>query len=105
MRRVVRVHDGVEDDLFDAFSYLEDNAPEQVDRLYDLFLEASTNTIPRMPNAYAPLFKHYRHIYLRPFKLCIAYRVTEETIDIVAVRHGEEQPERIHTALSGRTFD
>lgn len=69
-----RAHDGVEEDLFQAFSSLQDDALEQVDRLYDLFLEASTNTVLRMPNAYAPLYKHYRHIYLRPFKCYVAYQ-------------------------------
>ena len=105
MTRLVRIHDGVEDDLFVVFSYLEDNAPEQVERLYGLVLEAATKTIVQMPNAYAPLFKRYRHIYLRPFRFYVAYRVTEETIDILAVRHGAEQPEKIGTALAGRTFD
>lgn len=105
MTRLVRIHDGVEADLFEAFSYLEDNAPEQVDRLYGLFLGAVTRIIPRMPNAYAPLFKHYRHIYLRPFKYYIAYRVTEETIDILAVRHGAERPEKSAADLAGRTFE
>jgi len=105
MTLLVRVHDGVEADLFEAFSYLEDNAPEQVDRLYGLFLEAVSKTIPRMPNAYAPLFKHYRHLYLRPFKYYIAYQVTGETIDILAVRHGAEEPEKIEADLAGRTFE
>ena len=104
MTRFVRVHVGVEADLFQAFSYLDDNAPEQVDRLYRLFVDAVTRTIPRMPNAYAPLFKHYRHIYLRPFKYYVAYQVTDETIDILAVCHGAEQPEKIQSGLAGRTF-
>lgn len=101
----MRVHDGVETDLFEALSYLEDNAPEQVDRLYGLFLEATTKTIPRMPNAYAPLFKHYRHIYLRPFKYYVAYAVTDGTIDILAVRHGADRPEKNEAAVTGRSFD
>lgn len=52
MTRRVRVHDGVEDDLFDAFSY----------------------------------------------------QVTDETIDILAVRHGRELPETIQDQLAGRRF-
>lgn len=104
MTRLVRVHDGVETDLSEAFAYLELNAPEQVDRLYGLFLEAVARAIPRMPNAYAPLFKHYRHIYLRPFKYYVAYQVTKETIDILAVRHGAERPEKSAADLAGRTF-
>ncbi len=105
MTRLVRVHDGVEADLFESFSHLEVHAPEQVDRLYNLFLEAATKIIPRMPNAYAPSFKHYRHIYLRPFKYYVAYAVTEETIDILAVRHGADQPEKNEAAVTSRTFD
>ncbi len=65
MTRRLRVHNGVEDDLFEAFSYYADAAPDQIDRLYNLFLDAVTKRIPQVPNAFAPLFKHYRHIYLR----------------------------------------
>lgn len=105
MTRLVRVHDDVEDDLFEAFSYLEDHAPENVDRLYTLFLDAITKTIPRMPYAYAPLFKGFRHIYLRPFKYYVAYQVTDKTIDILAVRHGADWPEKNEAAVTDRTFE
>lgn len=74
MTRRLRVHNGVEDDLFEAFSYYADAAPDQIDRLYNLFVDAVTKRIPQAPNAFAPLFKHYRHIYLRPFRYYVAYR-------------------------------
>lgn len=105
MTRRLRVHNGVEADLFEAFSYHEDEAPNQVDRLYELFLYATTRLISQMPNAFAPLFNCYRHIYLRPFKYYVAYRVTSETIDILALRHGRENPEKVEAQLDGRTFD
>lgn len=59
MTRILRVHQGVEDDLFDAFSYLEANAPEQVDRLYRLFLATTTQAgllcwLPRTIRSLAP---------------------------------------------------
>ncbi len=85
MTRRLRVHNGVEDDLFEAFSYYADAAPDQIDRLYNLFVDAVTKRIPQAPNAFAPLFKHYRHIYLRPFRYYVAYRTTDEAIDILAV--------------------
>jgi len=31
--------------------------------------------------------------------------VTEETIDILAVRHGADQPEKNEAAVTSRTFD
>lgn len=105
MTRRLRVHNGVEDDLSEAFSYYADEAPEQTNRLYDLFLDAVTKRIPQVPNAFAPLFKHYRHIYLRPFRYYVAYRVTDETIDILAVRHGMENPDTVEDKISGRTFE
>lgn len=100
----IRVHGGVESDLIELFTYLQEVAPEQVDLLLDMFLETVSKTIPQMPNAYAPLFKHYRHIYLRPFKYYIAYQVGEETIDILAVRHGSEHPEKTQAKLNKRVF-
>lgn len=46
MTRRLRVHNGVEDDLFEAFSYYADAAPDQIDRLYNLFVDAVTKRIP-----------------------------------------------------------
>lgn len=105
MTRRLRVHNGVEDDLYKAFSYYADEAPEQINRLYSLFLDAITKRIPQVPNAFAPLFKHYRHIYLRPFRYYVAYQVTDETIDILAVRHGMENPDTAKAEVSGRAFE
>lgn len=47
MTRRLRVHNGVEDDLFEAFSYYADAAPDQIDRLYNLFVDAVTKRIPQ----------------------------------------------------------
>lgn len=105
MTRRLRVHNGVEDDLFEAFSYYADAAPDQIDRRYNLFVDAVTKRIPQAPNAFAPLFKHYRHIYLRPFRYYVAYRTTDEAIDILAVRHGMENPNAVEAEISGRTFE
>ncbi|KAS76739.1 toxin ParE2 [Mycobacterium tuberculosis TKK_03_0112] len=97
MTRRLRVHNGVEDDLFEAFSYYADAAPDQIDRLYNLFVDAVTKRIPQAPNAFAPLFKHYRYY--------VAYRTTDEAIDILAVRHGMENPNAVEAEISGRTFE
>jgi plasmid stabilization system protein ParE len=105
MTRLVRVHDGVEEDLVEAFRYYEEHAPEHVARLHLLFLEATERLIPRMPNAYAPLFEHYRHIYLRPFRYYVAYQVSVATIDILAVRHGAQNPDAVETEIRGRRLD
>lgn len=101
----VRVHADIADDLHWASSYYRENAPEQVSRLFRLYNDAVDNRIPQMPYAYAELFKHYRHIYLLPFKYYVAYRVTDEIIDILAVRHGAEDPKRVEDELAHRTFD
>lgn len=57
MTRRLRVHNGVEDDLFEAFSYYADAAPDQIDRLYNLFVDAVTKRIPQAPNAFAPVIQ------------------------------------------------
>lgn len=90
-----------------AFAYFDEVAHETdlASRLYQLFQEAITEQIPGMPHAYAPLFSNYRHIYLRPFKYYVAYAVKERTIDIVAVRHGMEDPETAESRLAGRGFE
>ncbi len=44
MTRRLHVHNGVEDE--EAFSYYADAAPDQIDRLYNLFVDAVTKRIP-----------------------------------------------------------
>lgn len=104
MTRSLRVHDGVEGDLFEVFSYYAVEAPTQVDRFYDLFVNATVN-IQRHPFVYPLLFGHYRHVVLVPFQHFVAYQVTDTTIDILAVRHGKENPTTLQASIGSRTID
>lgn len=103
-RRQRRDHVGVHRDLAEAVAYYQQEAPEQVNRLLDLF-EQRVGFLARYPFTHPFLFEDFRHVVLTPFDYMVVYAVEEETIDVLALLHAKRGPEHLQQEVRDRTFD
>lgn len=96
----VLVRSSAERDIARAVDWYAEHAPEQVARLVDE-LAAVVERVKENPRSFRPLRREARRAALRVFPYLLWYRCLDEaqTIEILAVVHGRQDPGRLQDRL------
>ncbi len=99
----VAFHPNLGSDLLEAVAWLDEQLGylDPGNHLIDVFSEA-TNHVGQFPTIYRKVYKEFRHMVLHPFKHLLYYRIDGETIVIVLLIHGAQDPEYIRKQLDSR---
>ena len=93
MTASVRVRARAQRDLEEAAAWYETQRPGLGSEFLDEAQVAFGN-VAKHPTAYPELYRATRRAVLRRFPFCVYYRISGDTVVVVAVLHGSRHPLR-----------
>ncbi|MDR1188003.1 MAG: type II toxin-antitoxin system RelE/ParE family toxin [Bifidobacteriaceae bacterium] len=101
MREAPRFHPAVAEDLASAADYYRRTSSDLPSRLRGDFHQ-TINLLAAFPYLGRGTFDDYRHVSLRVFPYIVLYRITDDSVRVLAVAHARRDPAWIERMVKGR---